>query len=456
MRYCGSCTQNTFPTSVLTNFHYGTPDFLYYTKQNISPAPTARILLPADTVTPAAPTGLTSVCGTGQATLKWNKNTEFDVVRYDVYKNTSNSPGSATLAGSANQPDTTFIATGLTNGTPYYFWVKAVDRYCVPLASGFSTVTSCTPGGGGSGITNRSIVLPTPGVNTNYVAVPYNAGMTFGNNITIEAWYRIGGTTTANTVLNKGGISFDYQLGINASTSLPFFRAQGTVVTGTVPIPAGVWTHVAVTSNGTQAIFYVNGVAGSPVAGTLTAGTSTNEIRIGRGNADAGSGKIDEVRLWSVVRTPSEIASNMCVKWIPNSTTGLKAKWHFDSTYVDSVSGWNGTPMGTVTFDTANNCTTTGITNLQNEIPKEFSLYQNFPNPFNPNTTITFAIPKAAYVELVIYDITGKEIKTLVSDPYQAGTYKVTFNGYNLASGVYFYRITAGEFRDIKKMVLIK
>ena len=302
---------------------------------------------------------------------------------------------------------------------------------------------------------NRSLLLPTPGVNTNYVSVPYNANQNFGNTITIEAWVKLGSVTTANTILNKGGASFDYQLGIIGTTATPFFRGPATQATSTYVIPAGVWTHVAVTSNGTQAVFYMNGVP-QTIATAVTLGSSANEMRIGRGNADAGSGKLDEIRVWSTVRTPAEILANMCVKYIPPSTTGLKAIWHMDSTFVDSVNGWNGTAIGTVGFDTANNCMMTGIKNVGTEVPKDFLLYQNYPNPFNPTTTIKFSIIKSAYVELKVYDITGKEVSTLVSDPYLAGTYQVDFNASNLSSGIYFYRLVAGDFSMTKKMILIK
>lgn len=89
-------------------------------------------------------------------------------------------------------------------------------------------------------------------------------------------------------------------------------------------------------------------------------------------------------------------------------------------------------------------------------IPKEYSLSQNYPNPFNPVTNIKYQIPVNGFVSLKIYDITGREIANLVKEYKQAGYYTVTFNGSNLASGVYFYRIQAGDFVQVKKMVLIK
>lgn len=87
--------------------------------------------------------------------------------------------------------------------------------------------------------------------------------------------------------------------------------------------------------------------------------------------------------------------------------------------------------------------------------PVEFKLYQNYPNPFNPQTTIKYDIPKEGFVSIVLYDILGKVIYS--NSVYRkAGSYKYTFDGSNLASGLYFYKITAGSYVQTKKMVLIK
>ena len=94
--------------------------------------------------------------------------------------------------------------------------------------------------------------------------------------------------------------------------------------------------------------------------------------------------------------------------------------------------------------------------NTISSVPKYFRLYQNYPNPFNPGTIIKFEVGKASNIRLVVYDMVGKEVQTLVSGNYNPGTYSVNFNKPGLASGVYFYVLTAGEFRDIKKMILLK
>jgi hypothetical protein len=96
------------------------------------------------------------------------------------------------------------------------------------------------------------------------------------------------------------------------------------------------------------------------------------------------------------------------------------------------------------------------------ETPNEFSLYQNYPNPFNPSTKIKFDIPHSpspsgrAGVGLFIYDILGRKISSLVNGKLQPGTYEVDFDGSSFPSGVYFYRLTAGNFSAVNKMLLIK
>lgn len=89
-------------------------------------------------------------------------------------------------------------------------------------------------------------------------------------------------------------------------------------------------------------------------------------------------------------------------------------------------------------------------------IPNFYALGQNYPNPFNPSTKIQYAIPRAGDVQLVVYDILGRQVATLVNEFKTAGIYTVDFNASSLASGIYFYRIKSGSFTDTKKMLLVK
>jgi hypothetical protein len=90
------------------------------------------------------------------------------------------------------------------------------------------------------------------------------------------------------------------------------------------------------------------------------------------------------------------------------------------------------------------------------EIPKQFELYQNFPNPFNPATKIRYSIAKEGLVTLKIYNVIGEEVVTLVKEERSAGVYEINFNAASLPSGVYFYQVKAGDFIQTKKMILLK
>jgi len=94
--------------------------------------------------------------------------------------------------------------------------------------------------------------------------------------------------------------------------------------------------------------------------------------------------------------------------------------------------------------------------NGDNTIPNTFSLSQNYPNPFNPTTIIQYSIKEVSDVKLRVYDMLGREVKTLVNQQQSAGRYNIEFNAVNLSSGVYFYRIEAGNFIDSKKLLLLK
>jgi hypothetical protein len=97
-----------------------------------------------------------------------------------------------------------------------------------------------------------------------------------------------------------------------------------------------------------------------------------------------------------------------------------------------------------------------GITPISTNVPDKFSLGQNYPNPFNPTTNIEFQIPKSGLVNLTIYDALGRKVETLVNQNLCAGTYKADLDASNLVSGIYFYRLSAGDFSETKKMILLK
>ncbi len=98
----------------------------------------------------------------------------------------------------------------------------------------------------------------------------------------------------------------------------------------------------------------------------------------------------------------------------------------------------------------------TSVKNTLENLPHEYSLAQNYPNPFNPTTKIKFGLPENTFTKLIIYDVLGREVKTLLNNELSAGYHEVEFNSSNLSSGIYFYSLQVKEFTSTKKMILMK
>jgi len=121
-------------------------------------------------------------------------------------------------------------------------------------------------------------------------------------------------------------------------------------------------------------------------------------------------------------------------------------------TQLTNPSGWTFTNPGScIRLDYL-----TGTEGNNSEIPTVFKLYNNYPNPFNPSTSIKYDVPRNTFVNLSVYDILGKLVTNLVSQDMTAGRYDAVWDAKNYASGTYIYRLEAGEFTDVKKMILVK
>jgi photosystem II stability/assembly factor-like uncharacterized protein len=125
----------------------------------------------------------------------------------------------------------------------------------------------------------------------------------------------------------------------------------------------------------------------------------------------------------------------------------------YATVFLDTLTGWSfGTGGAIYRFDTS----MIGVNNNQNNLPRDTRLYQNFPNPFNPQTTIRFEVFITARVRIILYDLLGRELRLLTDQIRKPGIYTVSFNSEGLSSGVYFYRLQAGKYSETKKMVLLK
>jgi len=141
--------------------------------------------------------------------------------------------------------------------------------------------------------------------------------------------------------------------------------------------------------------------------------------------------------------------------WIRENTGTDQRFWGSIWFYNDSI-GWGVGGAGKIMHTTTGGQSLVNITSNENKVPESFRLYQNYPNPFNPVTKINFALPKQGFVTIKIYDVLGREVRTLVNEVKTPGNYIVEFNANELASGVYFYKIEVNGFSDVKRMILIK
>lgn len=264
-------------------------------------------------------------------------------------------------------------------------------------------------------------------------------------------------TGSVNTVPNSTTTKIYY-----TSTGFPG-TWQNTLVTGTGGTQGLYYQAVAfvdnnnglIGSSGSNIIKTTNGgltfsnVTAPPILGTSFAVmnmTSVKSAGIIRMACDTGGGTI-------LMRT-----SNLGTSWIqetlpPSAAVNIIADMEFLNEHLGfAVIGSATVPLGGF----LKYGPSSSINPINSEVPDGFKLEQNYPNPFNPGTTIKFAVPKAQYVTLKVYNNLGKELDVLVSEFMAAGNYSVFYDAAKLPSGVYFYKITTDSFTDIKKMMLIK
>jgi len=131
-----------------------------------------------------------------------------------------------------------------------------------------------------------------------------------------------------------------------------------------------------------------------------------------------------------------------------NESGGSTADVHF---YIGFFENMNG---GARIFQTT--YIVTDVEPVSSLVPDDYELQQNYPNPFNPSTSIEYSIPEESFVELRVYDVLGNEVASLANELQQAGVYRADFTADNLPSGMYFARLTANEFTQVVKMILLK
>lgn len=155
------------------------------------------------------------------------------------------------------------------------------------------------------------------------------------------------------------------------------------------------------------------------------------------------------------------VSSDNGTNWIP-VVSDIKGDNYWLKLFFHNLSGNNfkikvfASDGFNTSYDSSSNPFTIGIKLLSQNVPVAYRLYQNYPNPFNPKTKIRFDIVKYSFTRIFIYDILGREIEELVNQQLKPGNYEIEWDGSNYSSGVYFYKIVAGEYINTKEMILLK
>jgi PKD repeat protein len=304
------------------------------------------------------------------------------------------------------------------------------------------------------------------------VDVPASASLNVTGAFTVEAWIHPLGWGEAGTgfgrIIDKNNlllfletdgmlvISIDHSNGSSSRTNTTL---------GTITLDN--WQHIAATYSGATSDLkiYINGTpqvlnAPDPINGPVMSDPSSPLV-IGNNGARTRTfdGMIDELRIWNIARTRSEIQGAM-LDTLRGDEPGLVANWRFDEgsggQVVDRSPNKNNGSQQAAQWRQGWISPITSIPGVAAGMPSEFILAQNYPNPFNPSTTIRYELPRTAHVTLGVYDILGRQVSVLLNEKRETGVHEAKFNGAGLSSGVYFYRLQAGDFVATKRLLLLK
>ncbi len=387
-----------------------------------------------DAVPPSAPLVFNGqVAGSGSASFTWNANSATDLAGYYLYYSTDGTNYNATGANQGNSPvliinATAITLTGLSAGN-YWFMLKAFDSS--NNLSSASQVVQLTI----TGSTTTQVLFYGNGNGTTYSLTSPNSGYVFGANSFLDVGKYQRFDFTGSATLTEARIYFSVKKTVGAADN--FNLVVRSVDTNGAPkdLLYSKTYSVSIIDTSNKGVVYNTFVLDTPLS-------VTSPFFIGI----EWTGTIDDS--FAIMADPNSQGDNQKRAW---------EKWS-DGTYHDMYSQYT---IQSVNLDAdawiaAVLSVATGVEDNISEIPSNYVLYQNYPNPFNPSTKIRYSLPQTAHVKLTLYNVLGVQILTLVDSEQSVGNHEIELNGNNLASGVYFIKLNAGNYSITKKIMLMK
>ena len=285
--------------------------------------------------------------------------------------------------------------------------------------------------------------------------------------ITIEGWVRPTAIDGWDAILNKGTCCpmVGYYLGINPVGNTLRWNIGLGAIDGD-PMVVDEWVHVAAVFDGATMRTYQNGVETGSVAAPGTISLTTSNLKLASQDANDYTfhGRMDDFRVWGTALTQQQIQEHMSAE-LTGSEEGLVGYWNFNEGAGDTLNDL--TPNGNSGLISGAEWSTDvpfqgELTMDQASVlPTRYVLHQNHPNPFNPVTTLTYDLPKDASVSILIHDMMGGLVRTLVHARQRAGHRSVRWDatddtGAPISAGLYLYTIQTKDLKETRKMVLLK